>query len=134
MIGRLPNRRGYALLMVLMFNVLFLMLLGVAWRRVASVIRVASVRTQQAQCDEGSLRVLANAMRLLETGLPTNDHSPRECGAIINVATAGEERFFNVRFEWDASRPTEEVWLVTVTRVSVRPTVLLPTYFQTASP
>ena len=131
MIGRLPNRRGYALLMVLMFNVLFLMLLGVAWRRVASVIRVATVRTQQTQCDEGSLRVLAGATRLLETGLPPS--SPYEHGAIVNVEAAGEERFFNVRFERNEARLPDEVWSVTVTRTSVRPTDLLPPRFTTAS-
>jgi hypothetical protein len=137
MTRRLPSRRGYALLMVLMFNVLFLLLLGVAWRRIASVVRVATVRTQQAECDEGSLRVLANAMRLLETGLPpttTDEPDSYEAGAILNVATAGEVRYFNVTFERDTSRaPTEEVWSVTVTRTAVMPTVLLPAYFPTAS-
>lgn len=70
-IRRLPKRRGYALVTVLVFNVLFLMLLGVAWRHMASAIRIATVREQQVQRDEGSLRVLALAMQVLETRLRT---------------------------------------------------------------
>ena len=133
-IRRSPNRRGYALVMVVLFNVLFLMLLGVAWRRMASVIRIATVRTEQRQCDEGSLCVLADAMRLLETGLPPT--SPYQCGAIINLETSGEERFFSVKFERDDTLPPEDrkYWTVTVARTSVRPLDLLPSYFPTANP
>ena len=134
MIGRLPNRRGYALVVVVLFNMLFLMLLGVAWRRMASVIRIATVRTEQTHCDEGSLRVLANAMRLLETGLPPT--SPYERGATITLETSGEERFFSVKFERDDTLPPEDrkYWSVTVTRTNVRPLEMLPSYFPTANP
>jgi hypothetical protein len=88
----LPKRRGYALVMVLLFNVLFLMLLGVAWRQMASVIRIATVREQQVRRDEGSLRVLAIAMQVLETRLctyngvakikmPDGNYYPEDSGA-----------------------------------------------------
>jgi hypothetical protein len=128
------HRRGYALMLVLLFNVLFLMLLGVAWRRMGSVLRIASVRTTQVQRDEGSLRVLADAMRLLETGLPPT--TPYERGVIVTLPTSGQERFFIVRFERDDTPPPEErkYWSVTVTRTDERPQELLPTYFPTASP
>jgi hypothetical protein len=131
---RLPDRCGYALIIVVMFNVLFLLLLGVAWRHMVSVIRVATVRTEQKLCDEGSLNILADAMRLLETGLPPT--SPYERGAIITLETSGEESFFNVRFERDDTLPPEDrkYWSVTVTRTTTRPLETLPSYFPTANP
>jgi hypothetical protein len=132
LIGRLSDRRGYALVIVVLFNVLFLALLGVAWRRMASVIRVATIRTEQTLCDEGSLSVLAKSMRLLETGLPPS--SPYERGAIVTLETSGEERFFRVKFERNDALLPEQHWSVTVTRTSVRPSDLLPAYFPTANP
>jgi hypothetical protein len=131
---RSASRCGYALVVVLLFNVLFLMLLGVAWRRMGSAIRIATASTQQSQHDEGSLRALAAAMKLLETGLPPE--SPYERGTIITLATTAEERFFRVRFQRDDTLPPEQrkYWAVTVTRTDTRPTDLLPSHFQTASP
>jgi hypothetical protein len=66
---RRPKRRGYALMLVLIFVVLFTAILGVAWRRVASALRVEHVSEVRKQCDQGSLQVLAKAMALLETCL-----------------------------------------------------------------
>jgi len=94
---RQPNRRAYALVIVLLFNVLFLMLIGVTWRRMASVIRIATVRAEEIERDEGRLQVLAQAMRLLETGLPPAISYER--GATITLGVSGDVRFFNVRFE-----------------------------------
>jgi hypothetical protein len=94
MSGNLPGRRGYALLLVLVFIVLFLLLLGVAWRRVASALRIASVRTVEVQRDEGALHALARGMHLLETGLPpTNSYV---CGTTIN--TSSGPRSYTVAF------------------------------------
>ena len=64
------KRGGYALVTVLLFNVLFLILLGVAWRQTVGVIRVATVRAEQVQCDQGVTCALARAMHMLETGRP----------------------------------------------------------------
>ena len=94
MIRSLPRRSGYALVLVLIFVVLFLSLLGVAWRRVASVLRVSSVRAAQVQRDEGSILALARALHLLETGLPPS--SPYVCGVTINTSTG--PRTFTVTF------------------------------------
>lgn len=91
---RPPCRRGYALMMVLFFIVLFLSLLGVAWRRMASAIRIASVHATQIQRDEGSIHALARAMRLLETGLPPS--STYTCGTTIN--TSHGQRRYTVAF------------------------------------
>jgi hypothetical protein len=66
---RRPNRHGYALMLVIIFVVLFTAILGVAWRRVASALRVEHASEVRKRCDEGSLQVLAKAMTLLETCL-----------------------------------------------------------------
>jgi type II secretory pathway component PulJ len=63
------DRRGYALMLVLVFIVLFSAILGVAWRRVASVLRLETLSEVRRQCDSGSIQVLAEAMKLLETCL-----------------------------------------------------------------
>jgi len=66
---RRSNRHGYALMLVIVFVVLFTAILGVAWRRVASALRVEHVAEVRKRCDEGSVQVLAKAMALLETCL-----------------------------------------------------------------
>jgi hypothetical protein len=64
--------RGYALLLVMLFVVLFGAMLGVAWRRVASAIRIEHVCDVRKRCDRGSIQVLAQAMQVLETRLRWN--------------------------------------------------------------
>jgi hypothetical protein len=63
------QRRGYALVLVFVFVVLFLGLLGIAWRHIASALRMERVIEIRRECDEGSVRVLALAMQVLETRL-----------------------------------------------------------------
>lgn len=78
----LPSpRHGYALMQVLVFGVLFLVLLGVAYRQTASVLRVETVRVQQAQRDQGSVAAVALGLDLLETGLPPSD--PYSCTVTV---------------------------------------------------
>ncbi len=94
MIQRRPRRRGYALLLIVIFVVLLMSLLGVTWRCVASAMRVASTHSLQVQRDDGSLEALARAMRLLETGLPPN--SPYVCGVLLNTPVG--DRSYTVTF------------------------------------
>lgn len=63
------NRRGYALLLVMIFVVLFTAILGVAWRRLTSALRIEHASEVRKMCDRGSLQTLADAMRVLETQL-----------------------------------------------------------------
>jgi hypothetical protein len=72
MTRRRPNRRGYALMLVILFVVLFSAILGVAWRRVASALRVEHLSEVRKQCDGGSVQVLAGAMKVLETCVRRN--------------------------------------------------------------
>jgi hypothetical protein len=88
-------RRGYAMMLVLVFIVLFLTFLGIAYRSVATVLRVESVHALQVQRDEGSTQALAAAVALLETGLPPTD--PYVCG--VTVQTSAGSRAFTVTFD-----------------------------------
>ncbi len=81
-------------MLVMIFIVLFVSLLGVTWRRVASALRVASTHSLQVQCDAGSIHALARAMHLLETGLPAS--SPYACGVVLN--TPAGSRSYTVTF------------------------------------
>ncbi len=61
------------MIMVMIFVVLFSAILGVAWRRIASALRVEHVCEVRRQCDKGSLQAMAAAMAVLETGLRWNN-------------------------------------------------------------
>ena len=114
-IRRLPNRRGYALVVVLLFNVLFLMLLGVAWRQMVGVIRTATVRAEQVQRDEGVVCALARAMHMLETGRPPiGSASTYQCYTTIGLG------FFLLTFT-PGTDPSVEAWSVTATAQSTQP-------------
>lgn len=88
------SRSGFALMLVLVFIVLFLAMLGVACRQTAAALRIESVRTLQTQRDEGSLHALAKGLALLETGLPPAD--PYICG--VDISTSTGVRSFTVTF------------------------------------
>lgn len=103
-------RSGFAMMLVLVFIVLFLTMLGVACRRTAAALRIESVRALQTQRDEGSLHALARGLALLETGLPPSD--PYVCGVAITTSTGTSS--FTVTFasegdgNWSVnSTPTE---------------------------
>ena len=81
----IPVRRGYAMVIVLMFIVLFLAMLGVVCRELAGALRVESLHAIEVQRDEGSIQALARALALLETGLPPTN--PYVCGATIDTPT-----------------------------------------------
>jgi hypothetical protein len=59
-------RRAYALMLVLVFIVLFLAMLGVAWRQMASVLRIEAVRSNQMRRDQGSLLAAIEGIHYLE--------------------------------------------------------------------
>ena len=77
-------RSGYALGLVLLFMALMLSLSSVLYRQLGATLRVESVRAAQVVRDEGSLRALALALALMETGLPPS--SPYICGVMIETS------------------------------------------------
>jgi len=77
------NRRGYALLLVLVFNVLFLALLYVAWQHIGAVLQLESAPAGNRERDRGRLPALGCALRLLENDTPPSDDY--NCGITISV-------------------------------------------------
>jgi hypothetical protein len=67
------TRRGYSLMLAMVFNILMLALLSLAYRQLGSTLRIETARVQQIQRDEGRLRAAARALALLETGVPRFD-------------------------------------------------------------
>jgi hypothetical protein len=97
-------RRGYALMLVIVFLVLFLAMLGIAWRQVASVLRVETVRAVQTRRDQGCLLAAIQVMHLLEENPALT--SPQE-----SIVVPGfEDSLFTVTFEKDTSTPP--IWTI----------------------
>ena len=91
-------KRGYAMLMALVFIALLLSIYSVVYRQVAAALRIETARTLQRQRDEGSPQALARGLALLETGLPPED--PYVCAVTIGTSTG--ERSFTVTFTSEA--------------------------------
>jgi hypothetical protein len=95
--GKKLARRAYALMLVLVFVVLFLAMLGVAWRQMASVLRIEAVRTNQIRRDQGCLLAAIQGIHYLEEHMV----APPESGSSQVFAIGG--RSFTVTFENDAA-------------------------------
>ena len=88
MSDKAPRRRGYALMLTIIFCVLFGALMAVALRRTASTIYSFTAHANQLEQDQGALMALADAMRALEVGPPPFDpgSSVYTCYDQVNVA------------------------------------------------
>jgi hypothetical protein len=98
-------RDGFAMLLVVVFLALVLSVYSLSHRHLATVLRVETARVAQQERDEGSLRALAAAVALLETGLPPED--PYVCGVVID--TSAGERSFTITYLSDGA----DEWQVT---------------------
>ena len=87
---RRPARRGYAMVIVLVFIVLFFSLWSVAYRQTAAALRAESVQSNRVRRDEGTTQALARGLALLETGVPPSN--PYVRGVTVNTST-GSRRF-----------------------------------------
>ena len=85
LIRRLPRRRGYALVLVVVFSVLFFTLVGVAWRQTSSVVRIFTVRTNQLLRDRGATQALADALHALDVGKPPGDPDVYQCYDTVQI-------------------------------------------------
>lgn len=99
-----PPRRGYAMLLVLVFITLVLSVFSVSYRYTATALRVETARTLQQRRDEGSVHALARGLALLETGLPPLE--PYAC--CVEISTSKGPRSFTVIFTLE----TEGIWSV----------------------
>jgi hypothetical protein len=99
------SRRGYALLLVLVFVTLLLSLAGLAFRQIAATLRVESVRSLQTLRDSGSVIAVSRALSLLQTGPPPSN--PFECGILIETSMGPKQ--YTVTF----ASEEEAQWSVT---------------------
>ena len=70
--NRPSRRRGYALVLVCLFVVLFLSLLGVAWRQMASALRIASLQSIQQQSGNTSVFITKTGNPFLIRNIRSN--------------------------------------------------------------
>jgi hypothetical protein len=86
-----PARPGYAMMLVVVFVVLFLSLWSLAYRQTAAAARVEAARARQALRDEGSLHALARALALHSSPKPPPP-APRARPPGPRPTTAGPRR------------------------------------------
>jgi len=99
-----PNRRGYAMMLVLVFIVMILSLYGLSFRYLTAVLRTETTRTLRTQRDEGAIQALAVGLELLETGFPPTD--PYVCA--VSLVAADTKRSFTVTFRSES----DDTWSV----------------------
>jgi len=104
-----PTRRGYAMVLVLVFIATLLCLHSVAYRHVAAALRIEKARVLQRDRDEGRIHALARGLGLLETGLPPDAYT---CYVIIETST--EPSTWIVTFTRESAE--QNIW-----RVAARP-------------
>jgi hypothetical protein len=127
------HRRGYALLLVIAFVVLFTAILGVAWRRVISALRIEHVSEVRRQCDQGSIQALAKAIQVLETRLRrytlTDARLDGSGGSSLSYAynLPSTAQWYTVTFARETTDTDGTKWAVSVTTASSDPGLpLLP--------
>jgi hypothetical protein len=121
------RRPGYAMILVLFFSVLFLGLVGIAYRELCTAIRLQSLRAAQADRDEGAIQALARGLYLLETGLPPSN--PYVCATTVDTSSGAHE--YTVTFASQGGTS----WTVSVTPTLPGDTPqAMPATFATSGP
>jgi hypothetical protein len=117
---RSASRRGYALLLVVVFITIFLGMLGIAWRQVAAMLRIEKAVELRREGDEGSVRVLAQAMQVMENYLCwTGSTAKINISGTLYPATGSSftcKKYFNASS--DTTSQNWQYYLITFTKVS----------------
>ena len=103
-------RRGYAMVLVLVFIALMLTFYGVCHRHIGAGLRIERTRSLRRQLDEGSLRALARGLALLETGDPPSPAPENDYVCCTTIQTSAGEDDLKVTF----TRVAEGRWSVCV--------------------
>lgn len=82
---RRASRRGYAMVLVLVFIGLVLSCFSLSYRHLGAALRVESADTLLERRNEGSTVALGAGVALLETGVPPTD--PYACGVSIETSS-----------------------------------------------
>jgi hypothetical protein len=131
-----PRRRGYAMVAVVVFVMLFLGLWGLAARQLGSMLRIEQARARRVLADSIALpkmRVLAKAVAAIEVKFPPRQSYP--CQVHDDVSNTS----FVVTFQLltDPSIPQSQ-WTIKVGDVSdgigPNPPLFSPSLFQAGLP
>jgi hypothetical protein len=112
MTNRPRPRHGYAMVLVVLFLVIFLGLWGQAARQIGTMVRIEEARARRVRRDADRLpavTALAQALADLELGFPPS--SPYTCAVATPDGSA-----FAATFERDPEHPDE--WIVSVVPAS----------------
>lgn len=96
---RRPSRRGYAMVVVLVFLALMLSMLAISQRRLGSVLRVES-NFAESEIRGDRARAMGKALDALWTGPPP--FNPYVCATI--VATSIGPKSYTITFNQDGSK------------------------------
>jgi hypothetical protein len=125
-----PRRSGYAMVVVVMFVILFLGLWSLAARQVSSLLRVEQARANRVSRDVTNLpacRALAKALAALQVGYPPTN--PYVCQVSI------DGNAFALTFTIDTSLNDNHAWEVqAATTNDTSPPVLNPSQFGPTPP
>jgi len=133
------RRSGYALLLVIGFNVLLLAVWGVAYRSVGSAYRVEMARSLRRTRDDGTMTALGRGLALLQTGSPTNTDgspvtSPETYTCYVQLDTTPGPRWFAVVYTPLPQAPDgsaqQGVWSVRAHAVDQGGSPTMPDSFQ----
>jgi hypothetical protein len=108
---RPPQRRGYAMVAVLIFVILFLGLWSIAAQGVSSLLRVEQARARRVARDANYLphrKALAQAAAAFQLGYPPTN--PYECQVVVDGAA------YALTFTIDPSGNDPTAWLVTTSQ------------------
>lgn len=121
---RNSRRNGYAMLAVLVFLAVTLVYVSLNQRRTAAILRVERARVELDDFDRGPKQAVAQALKVLETGLPPSN--PYECALTVNTASGAHA--YRLQFSSSvAGRWSLECSpLYGVTGLPVLPTVFAP--------
>jgi hypothetical protein len=134
-----PRRRGYAMVAVVVFVMLFLGLWGLAARQLGSMLRIEQARASRVLADSIALpkmRVLAKAVAAIEVKFPPRQSYPCQ---VQDDVSGGSGTWFVVTFQLltDPSIPQSQ-WTIKVgdpsDGIGPNPPRLDSSLFQTALP
>jgi hypothetical protein len=104
------SRRGYAMLLVVIFLVLLLSLLGATYRQLGSVVQVEAARSTAILGDQGCMQAAAQALAGLEANGPPSLSTTVSTFAI--TLSTGQTRHYQVTYIQNPTVTTE--WTVSV--------------------
>lgn len=134
-----PSRRGYTLTVVLLMLILLFGLWTFVIRSTSSLLRIETTRSLRQSRDQGVMNALAQAVRLLQYGYPSDSQNPSSLiftyyvttmipisGASPITSADTKEASYKVVYTWVDQ--ANQIWQIRVTSAdSVDSTKMLPT-------